>query len=241
MDVRMKTMLTFVALLGLLMVPSAFVRAEVYASAIQLTNPLDPPSSITAIGGTPQSAQVSTAFPTRFRVLVRDSFNNPVPEVMVTWTPPPRGPSGTFEGGINTAMTDSSGRATAATFTANDTAGTYTVPATVQGIGATALFILTNTGTSVVENETSNLIPDRFALQQNYPNPFNPMTAIRYQTSEVSRVTLNVFDILGRGVATLVDEVQEAGFKMVEFNAEGLASGVYFYRLRVNNAVLKKK
>ncbi len=92
-------------------------------------------------------------------------------------------------------------------------------------------------GTTAVDESK----PLRFALHQNYPNPFNPTTELRYQISEVSRVTLNVFDMLGRKVATLVDEVQGSGFKSVEFKAEGLASGVYFYRLRVNDSVLNKK
>ncbi len=90
-------------------------------------------------------------------------------------------------------------------------------------------------------NNLSTLPPTSFALQQNYPNPFNPTTEIRYQTSEVSRVTLKVFDMLGREVATLVDEVQDAGLKLVEFDATGLASGVYFYRLAAGGFVETKK
>ncbi len=90
--------------------------------------------------------------------------------------------------------------------------------------------------------------PSEFALHQNYPNPFNPTTEIRYQIpevrgqrSEVSRVTLRVFDILGREVATLVDEVQDAGFKSAEFDASGLSSGVYFYRIHAGDFVQTKK
>jgi len=207
-----------------------------------LTNLPGPTAGITPIAGTPQSTRVNTPFPIRFQVLVRDSFGNPVFGATVTWTPPARGASGTFLGGVNTAVTNTSGVATSATFTANDTAGTYTVPATVQGIGATAFFLLTNTADPLsVENQTPNLIPDRFALQQNYPNPFNPTTEIRYQTSEVSRVALNVFDMLGRKVATLVDEVQEAGFKTVKFDAGGLASGVYFYQLKAGGFLSTKR
>jgi hypothetical protein len=83
--------------------------------------------------------------------------------------------------------------------------------------------------------------PLRFTLHQNYPNPFNPTTEIRYQTSEVSRVTLNVFDMLGREVATLVDEVQGSGFKMVRFDAGGLASGAYYYRITSGNYLATRK
>ncbi len=77
--------------------------------------------------------------------------------------------------------------------------------------------------------------PRSFALEQNYPNPFNPTTEIRYQISEVSHVTLNVFDLMGRKVATLVNEVKAAGEYKVEFDARDLSSGVYFYRLTAGN------
>ena len=89
-------------------------------------------------------------------------------------------------------------------------------------------------------NELAGL-PKQFELFQNYPNPFNPTTEIRYQTSEVSHVTLKVFDMMGREVATLVNEVQDAGFKTVKFDAGGLASGVYFYRLKAGGFVETKK
>jgi photosystem II stability/assembly factor-like uncharacterized protein len=74
--------------------------------------------------------------------------------------------------------------------------------------------------------------PTRFALEQNYPNPFNPSTEIKYQVSGVSDVRLDVFDMLGRKVATLVNQRQAAGAYQVNFNAATLSSGVYFYRLQ---------
>ncbi len=75
-----------------------------------------------------------------------------------------------------------------------------------------------------------------FALMQNFPNPFNPLTLIRYQLSASSNVVLKVYDILGREVATLVDGFQDAGFKSVGWNASGVATGVYVYRLRAVSA-----
>ena len=79
--------------------------------------------------------------------------------------------------------------------------------------------------------------PASFALYQNYPNPFNPSTTVRYALPGRSHVTLTVYNPLGQQVAMLVNEIQEAGYYDVKFNGEGLASGVYFYRLRVGQYV----
>lgn len=76
----------------------------------------------------------------------------------------------------------------------------------------------------------SNLA-SRFVLEENYPNPFNPTTRIRYQVSGVSDVKITVYDLLGREVAVLVNERKAPGSYEVPFNAEGLSSGVYVYRM----------
>jgi len=69
------------------------------------------------------------------------------------------------------------------------------------------------------------------ALLGNYPNPFNPSTTISYELSTVSNVSLIVYDVLGRNVATLVDGIQQSGYHQVNFNGSNMASGLYYYRL----------
>jgi len=83
---------------------------------------------------------------------------------------------------------------------------------------------------SVTSMERDQHVPGSFSLAQNYPNPFNPKTTISYQISEAGRVILKIFDVLGREVATLVDQIQIPGIYQAEWNMQG-ASGVYFYRL----------
>ncbi|MDH4070549.1 MAG: T9SS type A sorting domain-containing protein [Ignavibacteria bacterium] len=84
-------------------------------------------------------------------------------------------------------------------------------------------------------------LPATFGLSQNYPNPFNPSTTITYQLPEDTHVTLVVSDLMGREVAVLVNEEQEAGYKSVVFDAANLASGVYFYRLEASGFVQTMK
>ncbi|MFN0156823.1 MAG: T9SS type A sorting domain-containing protein [Bacteroidota bacterium] len=83
--------------------------------------------------------------------------------------------------------------------------------------------------------------PRSFALVQNYPNPFNPKTVINYQQATSNWVTLKVFDMLGREVAVLVDEVKGPGEHSVSFDGSSLASGVYLYRLSAGGSVATKK
>ncbi len=93
----------------------------------------------------------------------------------------------------------------------------------------------------ILKFETGSFIPNEYALEQNYPNPFNPTTIINYQLPIGKYVTLKIYDVLGREVATLVDEFKEEGYYEVSFDASKLTSGVYFYRLQsgIFNSVRK--
>ena len=85
------------------------------------------------------------------------------------------------------------------------------------------------------------ILPVDFALYQNYPNPFNPVTTIEYSIPFESYVILKVYDILGREVATLVNEQKNAGYYRITFNASNLSSSVYFYRIQAGSFVSTKK
>jgi hypothetical protein len=80
-----------------------------------------------------------------------------------------------------------------------------------------------------------------YKLQQNYPNPFNPVTNIVYQIPKNGLVQLKVYDLLGREVAVLVNEVKPAGKFEVEFNASNLPSGLYIYSLKAENFISNRK
>ncbi len=83
--------------------------------------------------------------------------------------------------------------------------------------------------------------PSEFKLEQNYPNPFNPSTVISYQLAVSSNVSLKVYDMLGREVATLVDEFKPAGSYEATFDAGSLSSGVYLYKLTTGDFIQTKK
>jgi hypothetical protein len=80
--------------------------------------------------------------------------------------------------------------------------------------------------------EADNMVPAHFTLDQNYPNPFNPSTSVRFTLPHAARVELVIFNMLGQRVASPVNGAMfEAGSHTVQFDARGLATGVYLYRL----------
>ena len=93
----------------------------------------------------------------------------------------------------------------------------------------------TFTPTNVTGINGTNSAPLNFMLSQNYPNPFNPSTTIIYSVPRTSLVSLKIYDMLGREVRTLINEYKSPGSYNIVFNAHGLSSGVYFYRLTAGN------
>ncbi|RJP64834.1 MAG: T9SS C-terminal target domain-containing protein [Ignavibacteriales bacterium] len=121
--------------------------------------------------------------------------------------------------------------------------GDYLYAGTQSGVWKRSLFEITTD----VKNEKSSLLPD-FYLSQNYPNPFNPSTTINYsipvetlRATSLQHVTIKVYDVLGREVATLVDEEKPAGNYEITFNANKLSSGIYYYRIISNGFIESKK
>lgn len=86
-----------------------------------------------------------------------------------------------------------------------------------------------------------NSMPRNFKLSQNYPNPFNPTTTINYSVAKESNVSIKIYDLMGREVATLVNEMKEPGTYEVNFNALNLSSGIYFYRMSAGEFTSIKK
>ncbi|MDP4192654.1 MAG: T9SS type A sorting domain-containing protein, partial [Bacteroidota bacterium] len=101
------------------------------------------------------------------------------------------------------------------------------------------LEINTTSTTDVASNKIES--PKDYELAQNYPNPFNPSTSIKYSIPQNSMVSLKVYDILGKEVASLVNEQKSAGSYEVNFNANSLAAGMYIYELKAGNYSQTKK
>ena len=100
------------------------------------------------------------------------------------------------------------------------------------------LSLMVNEGTNV---DSDGDLPMAFELNQNYPNPFNPTTQIQFALPEATNVTLDVFNIQGQKVATLINEMKTAGTHTATFDAVGLSSGIYIYRLQAGNYMMTRK
>ena len=110
-----------------------------------------------------------------------------------------------------------------------------------EQIQSDAFLFLYNQLFSVEVPIDHEVIPKSFTLHQNYPNPFNPITTLRYDLPQESDVTLTIYDITGRMVQTLVNELQQSGMKKVIWNASDVSSGVYIYRIQAGNFTQTRK
>jgi len=116
----------------------------------------------------------------------------------------------------------------------NDNVGTI--------VGDNGTILQTTTGGQRIKSSVSvSDLPKEFKLEQNYPNPFNPATKIQYDIPKITDVSLIVYDVIGREVARLVDEMKPPGHYEIVWDGSRLASGVYFYRLQTNNFIAVKK
>ena len=125
-----------------------------------------------------------------------------------------------------------------------DVEGYYQEKLNVRSVNDTMLickqvYLIGSTTFVSVEDRVNR--PLQFLLSQNFPNPFNPITTIKYSITEMSKVSLTIYNLLGEKVATLVNEEKVAGNYSVEFNAASLPSGVYFYRLQAGDFISTKK
>ena len=103
------------------------------------------------------------------------------------------------------------------------------------------ILLVSNNGKSIGGEYTGNIIPIEYNLSQNYPNPFNPSTTIRYSIPNQSHVVLKIYDLTGREIKILVNDIKTPGNYSVSFNASELSSGIYFYKLTAGDFVQTKK
>ena len=96
-------------------------------------------------------------------------------------------------------------------------------------------------GTTTGIKNSSSVLPIDYTLMQNYPNPFNPSTTIQFALPKEGRVSLKIFNILGKHIATILDGFQSAGYHEVTVNFDSFSSGIYFYQMRVGSFIETKK
>jgi hypothetical protein len=122
-------------------------------------------------------------------------------------------------------------------------------PAIILNGGAGVMYVAFARAAGTTDNSLENTTavndhsgkPLSFELLQNYPNPFNPSTMINFTLSQRSFVTLKIFNVLGKEIATLINSQKEPGTYIVNFNAGKLSNGVYFYKLTAGNYSSVKK
>jgi hypothetical protein len=177
-------------------VVTANVTGVTAAAGFNLTNTAGASASITSTAGTPQNAAVSTAFTTALQATVKDAGGNPVSGVTVTFTAPATGASALFGTSTTaTAVTDSSGQATAPTLTANSTPGTYTVTASVAGMLPIAGFSLTNAASALGSTTTTDSVTPSSGAGT------NQSFAFKYSSTNGSTYLNSVYALISGGLS----------------------------------------
>jgi hypothetical protein len=189
------------------------------------------PGAIVASGGTPQSAQSGLPFGLPLSALVTDAASRPIPGLTVTFTAPASGPSLSFAGGVNTALTDGVGIARSGTATANGVPGTYAVTASVAGITSVATFLLTNTSSPA----GSILLPTALSVSPGQTSPFpitltvpapSPGVTVALTSSDTTRLTVSPSSVfIGAGATTPVSQPQVTGVDFGSTNVNASAVG----------------
>jgi hypothetical protein len=110
-----------------------------------------------------------------------------------------------------------------------------------DGAGAEIYYKRNPTGNPTGVENINSEFPSELSLEQNYPNPFNPSTSIQYAITNRQFVSLKIYDVLGNEVASLVNEEKSVGVYEVMFDATGLSSGMYLYKLQAGSYVETKK
>lgn len=109
-------------------------------------------------------------------------------------------------------------------------------------VGDSGVILKTTTGGVLTGfSTTSSEIPDRYYLSQNYPNPFNPVTNLEFGISNLGFVSLKIYDVSGKEIKTLVNEIKQLGMYKVEFDGSNLASGIYFYTIEAGSFLQTKR
>jgi hypothetical protein len=179
-------------------------------------------ASIAATGGTPQSATINTAFASRLTAMVTNSNGSAASGVTVTFTAPGGGASGTFAGGVNTAITSASGVATSAAFTANATAGNFTVMASVAGVATRASYALTNKAGAAVSIVATSGTPQSATISNAFTNPL-VATVTDVGGNPVSGATVTFTAPTSGASSTFAGSVKTA-----TTNASGMATAAAF-------------
>jgi len=182
-------------------------------------------------------------------------------ENSLSYTLPPKPPAGAFDARFNGDMkyTVESGEISVINtnkdltlnYTVNIHPGDYMEWVLITENGEEYILtgtdeIVFNQGTTVMTLTKRAIIPQEYTLHQNYPNPFNPITSLSYNLPEQAQVTLTVYDLMGRKVTQLVNTIQEAGYKSVQWNAtdtfgKPVSAGVYLYQIQAGEFIQTRK